>query len=230
MSVAALAYSMQTGTKNWGEGEDNTFLIEVELLGEVHVGEDGSERFSTGISVSIWAPSPTASAPPTCCASTTPQGRHRRHRQADAGREHRRDDPRPLHALQALRRDRLDRRRQVDRRLAALRKAIESDPKLRVLILDPHNEFAAAFPEHAVVIDTDTLDLPFWLMRLDEFAEVCFAALPILEELDILRDLMPEAKRAFRGNESALMRAPATRSSITADTPVPYRIADLSSP
>ena len=46
-----------------------------------------------------------------------------------------------------------------------LRKAIESDPKLRILILDPHNEFAAAFPELAVVIDTDTLDLPFWLMR-----------------------------------------------------------------
>mgnify|MGYP006168487059 CR=1 FL=1 len=40
-----------------------------------------------------------------------------------------------------------------------LRKAIESDPKLRILILDPHNEFAAAFPELAVVIDTDTLDL-----------------------------------------------------------------------
>ena len=49
-------------------------------------------------------------------------------------------------------------------------------PRLRVLILDPHNEFAAAFPDHAVVIDTDTLDLPFWLMKLEEFAEVIFRA------------------------------------------------------
>ncbi len=38
---------------------------------------------------------------------------------------------------------------------------------------------------------------------------------------------MPEAKRAFRGNESALMRRMADKSSMTADTPVPYRIADL---
>ena len=37
----------------------------------------------------------------------------------------------------------------------------------------------------------------------------------------------PEAKRAFRGNESALMRRSGDKSSITADTPVPYRIADL---
>ena len=109
-----------------------------------------------------------------------------------------------------------------------LRKAIEADPKLRVLILDPHNEFAAAFPEHAVVVDTDTLDLPFWLMKLEEFAEVLFRGRPpVPEELDILRDLMPEAKRAFRGNESALMRRTSDKSSITADTPVPYRMADL---
>jgi DNA helicase HerA-like ATPase len=109
-----------------------------------------------------------------------------------------------------------------------LHKAIEVDPKLRVLILDPHNEFAAAFPEHAVVINTDTLDLPFWLMKLEEFAEVLYRGRPsIPEELDILRDLIPEAKRAFRGGDSALMRRGTEKSSITADTPVPYRMADL---
>ncbi len=109
-----------------------------------------------------------------------------------------------------------------------LHKAIEADPKLRVLILDPHNEFAAAFPNDAVVIDTETLDLPFWLMRLEEFSEVVFRGRPaILEELDILRDLIPEAKRAFRGSDSSLMRRTTEKSSITADTPVPYRMADL---
>lgn len=67
-----------------------------------------------------------------------------------------------------------------------LHKAIAADPKLRVLILDPHNEFAAAFPQHAVTIDTDTLDLPFWLMRLEEFAEVVFRGRPpVPEELDM---------------------------------------------
>lgn len=61
-----------------------------------------------------------------------------------------------------------------------MNKAIESDPKLRILILDPHNEFAAAFPQKAVVIDTDTLDLPFWLFRLEELAEVLYRGRPRL--------------------------------------------------
>ncbi len=110
-----------------------------------------------------------------------------------------------------------------------LHKAIEADPKLRVLILDPHNEFAAAFPEHAVVIDTDTLDLPFWLFKLEEFTEVLFRGRPpIPEEVDILREAIPEAKRAFRGGTDAgNVRRQAEKHNYTADTPVPYRMADL---
>ncbi len=48
--VVALAYSMQTGGQDWGEGEDTKFQIQVELLGEVRVDPDGTEHFSTGIS------------------------------------------------------------------------------------------------------------------------------------------------------------------------------------
>ena len=89
----------------------------------------------------------------------------------------------------------------IDADPAALQAAAAGDPRLRVLILDPHNEFASAFGDLAVVIDTDTLDLPFWLFRLEEFAEVVFRGrTPVAEEMDILRDLIPEAKRAFRGS------------------------------
>ncbi len=55
-----------------------------------------------------------------------------------------------------------------------MRKAIEARPDLRVLILDPHNEFAASLPEYAVRVDATTLDLPFWMFRLEEFTEVLF--------------------------------------------------------
>ena len=41
--VVALVYSMNTGSHAWGEGEDNYFRIETELLGEVRVEEDGRE-------------------------------------------------------------------------------------------------------------------------------------------------------------------------------------------
>ncbi|WP_054308165.1 ATP-binding protein [Mesorhizobium sp. 1M-11] len=108
-----------------------------------------------------------------------------------------------------------------------LRKAIASRPDLRVLILDPHNEFAASLQDQCVKIDATTLDLPFWMFKLEELAEVIFrgrAAPP--EEIDLLRDLIPVAKNLYRnaGNIGYARRGADT---MTADTPVPYRIADL---
>jgi DNA helicase HerA-like ATPase len=108
-----------------------------------------------------------------------------------------------------------------------LRKSIEARPDLRVLILDPHNEFAAALPDNSVKVDTSTLDLPFWLFRLEEFAEVLFRGREIVpEELDVLRDLIPAAKNLYR-NPGAGTFIRRGGDSLTADTPVPYRIADL---
>ncbi len=108
-----------------------------------------------------------------------------------------------------------------------LRKAINARPDLRVLILDPHNEFATALPDHAVRIDTTTLDLPFWLFRLEELAEVLYRGREtVAEEIDILRDMIPQAKNLYRNPSSgAYLRRGAD--AITADTPVPYRMADL---
>ena len=108
-----------------------------------------------------------------------------------------------------------------------LRKTIAARPDLRVLILDPHNEFAASLPEYCHRVDTSSLDLPFWMFRLEEFAEVVFRgreAPP--EEVDLLRDLIPIAKNLYRnpGAGTVLRRS---SDMLTADTPVPYRIADL---
>ncbi|MFT4180843.1 MAG: DUF87 domain-containing protein [Rhizobium sp.] len=228
--VAALVYSMNTGNTGWGEGQDNLFRIEVELLGEVRVGLTGREEFSSGISA---YPYLGAIAHRIRAADLM--------RIFDAGKD-------SSCVIGKLTQDEsIDAAIHIPSMLAKhfavvgstgvgkstavsllLHKAIVADPKLRVLILDPHNEFAAAFPKHSVVIDTETLDLPFWLMRLDEFAEVVFRGrAPIPDELDILRDVIPEAKRAFRGGDSSLMRRQTEKSSVTADTPVPYRMADL---
>ena len=228
--VVALAYSMQTGVRDWSENEDTKFQIEAELLGEVRVDPDGREQFSRGISrypylgavahriraadlVKIYDPGKSE----TCVIGKLTQDES-----IDAS----------IHVPTMLSKHfAVVGSTGVGKSTAVsllLHKAIEADPKLRVLILDPHNEFAAAFPEHAVTIDTDTLDLPFWLMRLEEFAEVVFRGRPAVpEEMDMLRDLIPEAKRAFRGSDSSLTKRTAEKSSVTADTPVPYRMADL---
>ena len=228
--VAALVYSMNTQSVGWGEGQDNLFRIEVELLGEVRVGPDGREEFSSGISA---YPYLGAIAHRIRAAdlmrifdagkgSSCVIGKLTQDESIDAA----------IHIPSMLSKHfAVVGSTGVGKSTAVsllLHKAIAADPKLRVLILDPHNEFAAAFPRHAVVIDTDTLDLPFWLMRLEEFSEVVFRGRPAVpEELDALRDLIPEARRAFRGSDSALMRRQTEKASVTADTPVPYRMADL---
>ncbi len=108
-----------------------------------------------------------------------------------------------------------------------MRKAIEARPDLRILILDPHNEFAASLPDQCVTVDTSTLDLPFWMFRLEEFAEVLFRGRETVpEEVDMLRDLIPQAKNLYRNPASGTYIRRGT-DAMTADTPVPYRIADL---
>lgn len=108
-----------------------------------------------------------------------------------------------------------------------MRKSIEARPDLRVLILDPHNEFAASLPEYSVKVDSSTLDLPFWMFSLEEFAEVLFRGRETVpEEVDALRDLIPVAKNLYRNpNSGAFVRRGSD--ALTADTPVPYRIVDL---
>lgn len=108
-----------------------------------------------------------------------------------------------------------------------LRKSIEARPDLRILILDPHNEFANSLPEYCVKVDSKTLDLPFWMFKLEEFAEVLFRGRETdPEEIDALRDLIPLAKNLYRNpNSGAYLRR--GNDALTADTPVPYRIVDL---
>ncbi|MCV9960962.1 DUF87 domain-containing protein [Pararhizobium sp. BT-229] len=229
--VVALVYSMQTATNEWGEEIDNTFRIEVELMGEVHVGPSGHEEFSAGITQYPYLGAVAHRIRAADLARVYDTGKNDNCVIGKLTQDESLDAT--IHVPSMLSKHfAIVGTTGVGKSTAVsllLRKAILSDPKLRVLILDPHNEFAAAFPDIAVVIDTDNLDLPFWLMKLEEFAEVIFRGRsPIPEELDILRDVIPEAKRAFKGSgETGLARRTSEKSSITADTPVPYRMADL---
>jgi DNA helicase HerA-like ATPase len=229
--VVALVYAMSTDQQNWSENRDTIFRVEVELLGEVHVGADGREEFSAGITDYPHLGAIAHRIRASDLAKVYDSGKNDVCTIGKLTQDESLDAT--IHVPSMLEKHfAIVGTTGVGKSTAVtllLHKAIQSDPKLRVLILDPHNEFAAAFGDLAVVIDTDTLDLPFWLFRLEEFAEVVFRGRPpVAEEMDILRDLIPEAKRAFRGStENGLMRRTSEKSSITADTPVPFRIADL---
>ena len=99
----------------------------------------------------------------------------------------------------------------------------------RILILDPHNEYTRAFGSKANTITADTLDLPFWLLNLEEFQQVVFRGrIGSQEEIDALREFIPKAKTLYKyGAQNSVRRKGGNGASLTADTPVPYRFADL---
>ena len=89
-----------------------------------------------------------------------------------------------------------------------------------VVILDPHNEYGAAFGELAEVISPDNLELPYWLLNFDEMKELVIGESSRTPEIDasILNYVIVEAKRKLAGGNDL---------SITVDTPVPYRLSDV---
>lgn len=120
-----------------------------------------------------------------------------------------------------------------------LRRTIEARKGLRILILDPHNEYSAAFPDNSVTVEASSLDLPFWLFKFEEFVDVLYRGRKsIEEECDILRELITLAKAKYRSAEkvevtSTLLKRPisisgqGSGSANTSEAPSPYRMLDL---
>ncbi len=116
-----------------------------------------------------------------------------------------------------------------------LKKSVAMRPKLRVIIFDPHNEYAAHFPGLAQIIDWDTLELPFWMFRFDELADVVLSGRrPHPDERDALYELIRVARAKYLADVRSSATASAVRrqtvfegNSVTADTPTPFRIIDV---
>lgn len=100
-----------------------------------------------------------------------------------------------------------------------------------IVILDPHNEYSHCFGGDAVVFDTSSLTLPYWMLTFEELAEILYPGrVNCTEEIEILGDLIPVAKKMNLGAAVAGAKLMAERregSNITVDTPVPYRISEL---
>jgi len=115
-----------------------------------------------------------------------------------------------------------------------LSEILKARPKLRVFLVDPHNEYAPCFGDKAQVLTPRNLRLPFWLFNFEEVVDAFFGGRPgVDEEVEILSEVIPLAKAAYlqyRGNANdrqlAKKRDPRDVG-FTADTPVPYRVEDL---
>ena len=115
-----------------------------------------------------------------------------------------------------------------------IRSAISARPNLRVLVLDPHNEYSAHFPGIGQLIDADSLELPIWMFRFDELADIVFSGRPPHpDERDALYEVIQTAKTNFQNGAGSATASVLRRklsvdgAAVTADTPSPFRIADV---
>lgn len=107
---------------------------------------------------------------------------------------------------------------------AVLRSLLDAHAHGHVVLLDPHNEYKAAFGDRAVLLGPDALQLPYWMLSGEEIcgivADADRASGHVEAALSILQELILLAKRAHppARDDSSLA---------TVDTPVPYRLGDL---
>ena len=114
-----------------------------------------------------------------------------------------------------------------------LRAILQKNPAAHMVLLDPHNEYATAFAEFAEVLSPRNMQLPFWLLTFEEAVEVLVGDPQGRKaEVEILQELIPIAKTRYSAGRAKDGHANLRRSALdpgrfTVDTPVPYRISDL---
>jgi hypothetical protein len=104
-----------------------------------------------------------------------------------------------------------------------LRAILEGHSFAHIVLLDPHNEYGAAFSGFAEIVNVDNLQLPCWLLNLEELVAVLVrGGSPEEQEAQaaILKEAVTMARRKFAGEGQ-------DTAWITVDTPTPFRVGDL---
>ncbi len=231
--IVGLVYKIETAQDTWSQKSHNAMKVQIELVGEISQSPQGQLSFSRGINVYP----PLGSIAHNIRAGDLAVIHNPIDRQTAIIGSLSQDESIP--AVVCID-DMIKRHFAIVGSTGTgksttvsllMRKIIEARPNLRILILDPHNEYASAFKDESVTISTDTLELPFWLFQQEEFCEVVFRDRDgVEEEIDCLRDLIPQAKQRFAKKiqqPSSLLKSSGPNQTITADTPVPYRMSDL---
>ena len=114
-----------------------------------------------------------------------------------------------------------------------LRAILEKNPNAHLVLLDPHNEYSTAFGDWAEVISPRNMQLPLWFLNFEEAVEVLIGDMNRKAEIEILQELIPIAKSRYSagrgGADQKIRRGVIDQGRFTVDTPVPYRISDLTS-
>jgi len=98
----------------------------------------------------------------------------------------------------------------------------------RAVILDLHNEYPNAFGDKAELLDTNNLQLPFWLLNFQELTHALTSKEDTRdEEVEILGEAVLSAKRRYSEAQAGRLRKASDNAGITVDTPTPFRLSDV---
>jgi DNA helicase HerA-like ATPase len=103
-----------------------------------------------------------------------------------------------------------------------LQSILAQHSKAHIVILDQHNEYATAFGDSAELISPQDLQLPYWLLNFEEMRQLIIGQSSQTPEIDsvILHQVIVQAKRN-------LLAVRDGSSSVCVDTPVPYRLSEV---
>jgi DNA helicase HerA-like ATPase len=94
-------------------------------------------------------------------------------------------------------------------------------PQGHVVMIDPHGEYGAAFKGIGATYDVSNLQMPYWLMNLEEHCEVFLTSTGSDRQLDA--DILAKCLLAARAKNRLGQEIP----KLTVDAPVPYLLSDL---
>ncbi len=113
--------------------------------------------------------------------------------------------------------------------VSMVKKIINEYKSSRVVLVDPHGEYASAFPDAKVLRINDEqnpLYIPFWLMNFDELAYFLVGAKPIDDQRPEYR-LLREFITRYKKEHHSLKAGEVNPNFITADSPIPFNARKL---
>ncbi len=235
--LVGVVCELNTTGPEWEIDGDNTVLVKIELSGEIIDESPGKPKFFRGISsypaLGAYAHRIRANDLRAIYSFGTEEG-------VEIGRLSQNDTIPAAISIKQL----------ISRHFAVIgstgvgkstavsmliAKSIENRPNLRVLLIDPHNEYKNFFTDNSCLLDSDNLELPYWMFKFEELVDIIYGGrAPSADEVDGLHDAIRMAKAKFASAQSSLQGASTLRKAasldaggFSADTPVPYRMNDV---
>ncbi len=106
--------------------------------------------------------------------------------------------------------------------------ATQGYPSARVLVIDPHGEYATLPGAEVFKVNPDTergekrLVVPFWALPFEELAELTLGGLQPQREAQVRDEVL-----ALKRSAATLLTSPPPAESVTSDSPIPFSVKKL---